>query len=637
MSLADPYADPYFADALRAAAALKRARAHGTVAHYEIVRQLDGPHATVLVGRRPDGELLALKGFAPDRPVSPGSLATRESEALRMMRFGFGGVVPLEETLSLISGGPVTYLCMPYCQGGSLRDRLTAGQLDVAELAYHGLALAASLQRLHRQGLIHGDVKPENLLFHHGDDGLTGEPARWHTWLSDLESPARVGGPTYWRMTPEYAAPEQQAGAPPDPAMDIWAWGTTLRDSLANTGPLPADWRWLTELAERATSAEPTDRPTAVQLIDTYARQIGFGDHRRPLLGAPTATAWYPLASMPPFADPWTSTGSRVHSVRASFGWAAWLPECERLYGLNTVPALTRLAELGTRALGDPADPAAVWRAFHHRPALPAFPISGDGAITVTMDGTTGPSGAGVGQLPRQVALTFVRLLTTALVELVEATGADSDLEQLRAVAEAWDSIGEFAAEADTALLAQAWLTLGATDRALPYVRRGYAAPDAPSALAALRLYYVVAGDHAMAAKVSMRALGTADGPLALRWLLLAVVDLLEAAEYDALDAALDRIQPGIDVVELVRLVAAGRRGPVRAEPPWPALRGHFRTVSSTASVQVLRYLAEAAHQRGDLDYARRCATVALARPELRLPANQQVRAALEALALGQS
>ncbi|BFV59618.1 hypothetical protein KCMC57_up47220 [Kitasatospora sp. CMC57] len=633
-AFADPFADSYFTDALRAAADLRRARAHDTVAHYEIVRQLDGPHATVLVGRRPDGRLLALKGFAADGPTGPGSRAIRESEALRMMRFGFGGVVPLEETLSLTSGGPVTYLCMPYCQGGSLRDRVTAGRLGAAELAYHGLALAAALQRLHQEGLIHGDVKPDNLLFHHGDDGLPDGPARWHTWLSDLESQARVGEMVSRRMTPEYAAPEQRAGAPAAPAMDVWAWGATLRDCLADSGPLPVSWRWLTELVERAAAAEPTDRPSAAQVLDTYAGQVGFGDHQRPVFGAPsgTAVACYPLASMPPFADPWTSTDDRVHVVRASFGWAAYLPECERLYSLNTFPALTRLAELSTRILGDPADPASVWRAFRQRPAVPVFPIDGDGAITLTLDGAAGATRTGI---PRQVALTFVRLLVTARVELVEATGAERDVERLRAAAEAWEAIGEFGSEADTAVLAQAWLTLDRTDRALPYVIRAQAkAPDAPSTLAALRLYHLVSGDHAMAARVSMEGCRTADGPLALRWLLLAVVDLLEAAEYEALDGTLAQIEPGIDVVELVRLVAAGRRAPVGAEALWPDLRRHFKTLSSTASTLKLRYLAEAAYQRGDLTYARRCATVILAWPETRLPVNHQARAAIEAIAL---
>ncbi|MER5867485.1 protein kinase [Kitasatospora sp. NPDC002040] len=634
----DPFARPYFADALRAAAELAGAGAQGAVGHYAIVRQIEGPHATVLVGRRQDGGLLVLKGYRP----GPAALAAREGEALLMLRFGFAGIVPLEETLSPTAGGPITYLCMPYCQGGSLRDLLTAGQPEPAEAAFHGLALIAALERLHLEGLVHGDVKPDNLLFHHGDDGLGAGEARWHTWLSDLELVSPAGGATSWRMTPEYAAPEQLAGAPAAPAMDVWAWGLTMRDCFDRTGPLPTGWRWLAELVDRAVAVDPGDRPTAAQIVAGYERQVGFGDHRWSHLGAPAATATvrYPLVSMPPFARPWAareSSGPPAHFVSASFGWAARLPECTRLYELHSTAALVRLVELSSGVLGDPADPASVWQAFRRLPGAPALPLAGEGAITVELNGRPVRSEPGTDLLPRQAALDFVRHLATALVELVEETGAVEDLARLRQVAEAWESIGEFGSEADTAILAQAWLTLDASDRALPYVRRAYAAdPSASSALAAMRLQYVVNGDHGTAARVALVGARTGDQAVALRWLIMSAVDLLEAADYDALDATLERLRDlRVDVLALICQVAAGRRGRLRAGPEWPALREHFSTISSTSSIQQLRYLVEAAFRHGEVDHARRCAAVALTRPTVRLPLHHRDRAAFEVVALG--
>ncbi|GGO54498.1 serine/threonine protein kinase [Streptomyces lasiicapitis] len=636
---ADPFAHPYFAQALRTATTLKKARAHESVGDYEILRQVDGPHATVLVGRRRDGEFMVLKGFRPDQAVGASAQTTRHSEALRMMRFGYSGFVPLDDTLNLADGG--TYLCMPYCQGGSLRDRLAAGDIGAAELAYHGLAMACALQRLHDHGLVHGDVKPDNVLFHHGDDGLGEESAKWHTWLSDLETLSEAGGPTSWRMTPEYAAPEQLGGAPAAPAMDVWAWGVAMRDGVTGTGPLPEGWQWLTDLVDRSGAVEPADRPSAAEIIETYGHQVGFGDDKQPWLGAPrdTATAWYPLPAMPPFTGSWprSDPDTPVTTAVVSFGWATSLSQCRRLHRIGSVPALTRLAELCTRILGDPADPASVWQAFRAQPGATA--LRGDSSLGFTwkVGGATSPSGPEDAVLPRQAALSFVVYLALALVELVESTGADTDVERLRTVAEAWESIGEFESEGDTAILAQAWLTVDEPYRALPYVRRSYAADRAdPSALAAMRVYYLATGDSGMAAKVSTQACDATDATMAMRWLALAVVDLLEAAEYDALDSVLDAIRDyRIDVISLVRCVLAGRRGPVRADAEWTQLREHCSTLSSATSIQKLRYLVEAAHQRGDVDYARRCAAVALARPVIRMPVHHRARAALEAVALG--
>ncbi|MFD9886994.1 serine/threonine protein kinase [Streptomyces alboflavus] len=442
----DPFAHPYFARALRAATALTQARAEDAVGGYAIVRQVEGPHATVLVGRRGDGAFMVLKGFRPDQSVSASAQAIRQSEALRMMRFGYGGFVPLDDTLNLADGG--TYLCMPYCQGGSLRDRLAAGDIGAAELAYHGLALACALQRLHEHGLVHGDVKPDNVLFHHGDDGMGEESAKWHTWLSDLETLSEAGGPTSWRLTPEYAAPEQLDGAPAAGAMDVWAWGVTLRDGVESTRPLPEAWRWLTDLVDRSGAVAPADRPSAAEIIEAYSRNVAFGDDKQPWLGASrdTATAWYPMPSMPPVSGSWprSDPDTPVTTAVVSLGWAASLSRCRRLHRIGSVPALTRLAELCARALGDPADPASVWHAFRAHPDAKA--LRGDAALGFTwkVGDARSPSGPEDAVLPRQAALSFVVYLALALVELVESTGADADVERLRAVAEAWESIGEF-------------------------------------------------------------------------------------------------------------------------------------------------------------------------------------------------
>ncbi|MCO1574485.1 hypothetical protein M8C13_01770 [Crossiella sp. SN42] len=254
---------------------------------------------------------------------------------------------------------------------------------------------------MHRDGVVHGDVKPENVLFAH-EDG-------WRTVLADLETLAETGGPTSWRLTEGYAAPEQIAGAPADPAMDVWAWGRTLSDG-------PIGWDWLTKLVERSLSEDPSARPDTAEIIDCCGQHLGFGDEHTSFLGADPGLTRYPLAALLPQLDSWPRRGD-VAEVRLSLGWAAWLPECHQLYQLHTVPALLRIEELSGRALADPA-------------------------------------------LPGGIAPSFHCLRVKALAELLEITGEPADAERLRAAALAWEHLGAFEPELDTALLAQSWLML---------------------------------------------------------------------------------------------------------------------------------------------------------------------------------
>ena len=637
-SFVEPFAGHYYADAVLAADELVSAPARGQVAGFDVVRQFEGPYSIVSIGRRRDGTLLAVKGFRTDAPVSAGWQATRDDEAMRMIRFGYGGLLPIEQTLSDFPGGPVRYLCMPYCQGGSLRDRLDSGAVGIAEVAYHGLVIASAMRRLHLRGLVHGDIKPQNVLLAHGADAVGGlaEP-RWQTWLADLETAAAIGGSTSWRMTPDYAAPEQVAGALADPAMDIWAWGKTVQDGIDLAEPLSEGWIWLADLVTRAQSTGSTDRPTSEEIIDAYSRHTGFGDERQSWFGADigTAVAWYPLALMSPVdTDSWKRQDGAVF-FEHSQGWTAWLSECERLYDLQTPAALLRIEELCTRVLGDPADPDSTWHAFGNRNAK-ALPIGAAASIKLGFDASSSHPGITLDHIPRQTALHFVGLLTRALVELVEKTGEQADLDRLHTVARAWESVGEFESETATALLGQAWLSLDEPERAKPYVMRcSAAAPDNPSVLATVRLYFVVNGDRGRAARTAFLPRHPDSDGAAFRWTLLAVGDLLEAGEYDELDDILsDFPRRSVDVIDLVRAVLAGRRGPVGPDADWYALRAHCKTLGDM-SLEKIMYLLEAAFQRGDLDFAIRRAEVARTRSAIRMPIHHQARAAIEAVALG--
>ncbi len=143
----------------------------------------------------------------------------------------------------------VALLAMELVLGGSMRDLLaTRGPLPDGMLAPLLGQLLDALAAVHTNGLVHGDVKPSNLLLRAG--------VRPHLLLADFGVAARAGVSNGPAGTPAFLAPERLAGALPHPSQDVYAAGLVARRSLAGSSPL------LT-LCDSMTRPEPDRRPTA--------------------------------------------------------------------------------------------------------------------------------------------------------------------------------------------------------------------------------------------------------------------------------------------------------------------------------------------------------------------------------------
>ncbi len=121
------------------------------------------------------------------------------------------------------------YLVMGYQPGGSLADRLHRdGPLPWAEVADIGVKMAGALESAHRAGVLHRDVKPENILV-----SPFGEPV-----LADFGI-ARVTGATHLTAsgmvtgTPAHTAPETLRGEAPTAASDVYGLASTLHQLLS--------------------------------------------------------------------------------------------------------------------------------------------------------------------------------------------------------------------------------------------------------------------------------------------------------------------------------------------------------------------------------------------------------------------
>jgi tRNA A-37 threonylcarbamoyl transferase component Bud32 len=142
------------------------------------------------------------------------------------------------------------YFALEFCEGGSLEGKLSAGPLPPSEAASILEQAARALHAAHTQGIVHGDLKPANLLLDQDGQVRVGGfgPARLEG--SGLTSSGVVlGTPSY--MAPEQAGEQKEIG----PAADIWALGAILYECL--TGRPPFKGATAFETLMQVTNAEP--------------------------------------------------------------------------------------------------------------------------------------------------------------------------------------------------------------------------------------------------------------------------------------------------------------------------------------------------------------------------------------------
>jgi serine/threonine protein kinase len=152
----------------------------------------------------------------------------REAEAAS--RLVHPAICPIED---YGAAGDFVWIAMPFLAGGSLADQLGhTPALPGARVALTAAQVASGLDYAHRHGIVHRDVKPDNVLY--DEDGyavLTDfgiASARFHSRLTAM---GRSMG------TPHYMSPEQAMGKLADGRSDLYALGVLMYESLAGFPP----------------------------------------------------------------------------------------------------------------------------------------------------------------------------------------------------------------------------------------------------------------------------------------------------------------------------------------------------------------------------------------------------------------
>ena len=198
---------------------------------YTVTRVIGrGTCGTVWEGSGPDGPV-AVKLLREDLAADQTLIARFVQERTVLTSLVHPHVVAVRD---LVVDGNDLALVMDLVRGSDLRERLdTERALRPAEAAGLAADIAAGLAAAHARGVVHRDVKPENVLL----DANTGA-AR----LTDFGIARLVDGPRRTRATrivgtPDYLAPEVIEGCPPGPAVDVYALGTLVFELLTGWTP----------------------------------------------------------------------------------------------------------------------------------------------------------------------------------------------------------------------------------------------------------------------------------------------------------------------------------------------------------------------------------------------------------------
>ncbi len=172
---------------------------------------------------------VALKTL-PD--LRDGTVARLRDEARAMAVLNHGSLATIYG-LELWRRTPV--LVVEYLAGGTLARRLERGPMSPAAVLAMGIQLAQALAYMHARGVLHRDLKPSNIAF-----TAAGAPKLLDFGLatimepSPVELPSRSGiGDARPAGTHGYLPPESYRGAPPEPAVDLWALSVVLLEAMA--------------------------------------------------------------------------------------------------------------------------------------------------------------------------------------------------------------------------------------------------------------------------------------------------------------------------------------------------------------------------------------------------------------------
>lgn len=299
------------------------------VGPYRILRRLGsgGMGEVYLAEDSRLGRLVAIKRLRPDAEDTPHRRERLWREAKAAAGISHPSVVQIFDVLTEPSteGGKTDYIVMEYVEGLTLRQQLEARQLSFEQILDIARHIASGLAAAHAKGVVHRDLKSENIL-------LTAEG---HPKIADFGIAKRTlpGGEVEESLTAHRQvigtcramAPEQARGGAVDHRTDLFSFGVLLYEAFTGTSPFEAENAYttlsqvlvhqppapheispalpdeLSYLIEHLLQKEPDLRPRSAREVLQTLREISAA-HGREML--PTPPEGYPTLTLTGSSSP---------------------------------------------------------------------------------------------------------------------------------------------------------------------------------------------------------------------------------------------------------------------------------------------------------------------------------------------
>lgn len=236
-----------------------------------------------------------------------------------------------------------TFLAMPYYEGVTLKSLLAReGPLRVPDAASYGAQVGAGLAAAHERGIVHGDVKPGNVIV------TTAGVAKLLDFGIAVRQDRAARGSGRPVGTLRYMSPEQVAGEGIGPPSDVWSLGATLYELLSGAPPFrgesPAELIRKIRTDDPDPCGEASDLPGALEALIRRCLEKEVGDRPSVTDVCRGLEAWVGGDGTEAGSRPGSGTGTSSPERRI---WTDPIPETSSHDASNALPWPRRLVSAG--------------------------------------------------------------------------------------------------------------------------------------------------------------------------------------------------------------------------------------------------------------------------------------------------